>query len=176
MACKKCDYNDPKEKSFFGQNLCNICATFAPTKIIPFQEYIAEKVDWKTLETFRSHGHRKNIQQKKGMSKKASIGIPMSRPPLGYSLENGKLIPNEDSSRVHSLFKTYLNRNYSLNSIAKNFGLSINGLKKILSNRTYLGEIKFDGKIHKSDHKPIISNEIFYAVNRKLKDQLRPRK
>ena len=176
MVCKKCDYNCPKEKKLFGQSLCEICATFAPTKIIQFQEYIGEEIDWKILETFRRHGVRKNNKQKSGMVSKASMGIPMSRPALGYDIINGKLIPNEDASRVHSLFKTYLNRNYSLNSISKNFGLSINGLKKVLTNRTYLGEIKFDRKIHNADHKAIISNEIFYAVGRKLKDQLRPRK
>ena len=42
-------------------------------------------------------------------------------------------LPNEEASKVHSLFKTFLNRNYSLNSLAKNFSLSVNGLKKVLT-------------------------------------------
>jgi hypothetical protein len=60
--------------------------------------------------------------------------------------------------------------------LSKNFHLSVPGLKKILTNRTYLGEVKFDGKIYKGDHSSIINPEIFYAVARKLKTYLRPRK
>ena len=106
----------------------------------------------------------------------ATLGKLQTRPPLGYDVSNGNLIPNKDAARVHSLFKTFLARKYSLNSLAKNFSLSINGLKKVLSNRTYLGEIKFDNQIHKADHQPIISPEIFYAAQRKLQTYLKPRK
>ena len=175
MPCKKCNYQDPKETKIFGSPLCQVCKTFAPTNPADFQNYVAEKVDWKTLDTFRKYKQHPGQKQKQGMQKMASIGKLQTRPPLGYDVQNGNLIPNEDAVRVHSLFRTFLNRNYSLNSLAKNFTLSVNGLKKILTNRTYLGEIKFDGKIHKADHQPIINPEIFYAVQRKLKTYLKPR-
>jgi len=176
MTCKKCGYQDKKEKTIFGSTLCSICAKFAPEKIQDFQDYIAEKIDWKILDTFRSHNQSLDKKQKTGMQKMASIGRLQTRPPLGYEVQNGNLIPNEDAVRVHSLFKTFLARKYSLNSLSKNFSLSVNGLKKVLSNRTYLGEIKFDGKINKGNHQPIINPEIFYAVQRKLKTYLKPRK
>ncbi|MFH0712218.1 MAG: recombinase family protein [archaeon] len=176
MTCKKCGYIDKKEKTIFGSPLCGICAAFAPEKIYDFQNYISEKIDWEKLDTFRKYNQSKGQKQKQGMQKMASVGKLVTRAPLGYDVTNGNLIPNENAIRVHSLFKTFLARNYSLNSLAKNFSLSINGLKKVLTNRTYLGEIKFDGKIHKADHQPLISPEIFYAVQRKLKTYLRPRK
>lgn len=176
MVCKKCGYADKKEVTIFGSNLCKICASFAPDKVANFQNYVSEKIDWKYLETFRNSGHTPGRKQKQGMERMASLGRVVTRAPLGYDVVNGNLIPNEDAIRVHSLFKTFLARAYSLNSLAKNFSLSVNGLKKILTNRTYLGEIKFNGKIHKGDHKAIINSEIFYAVQRKLKTYLRPRK
>lgn len=176
MTCKKCGYSDQKEKVIFGTALCKICATFAPNKIHDFQDYITEKVDWKILDTFRKYKQHPGKKQKQGMEKMASVGQLVTRAPLGYDVTNGNLIPNEDAIRVHSLFKTFLNRNYSLNSMAKNFSLSVNGLKKVLTNRTYLGEIKFDGKIYKGNHQQLISPEIFYAVQRKLKTYLKPRK
>lgn len=176
MTCKKCGYAEKKEVKLFGSSLCRICATFAPDKIQDFQDYVSEKIDWKVLDTFRKHKQHPGVKQKRGMTKMAIIGRLQTRPPLGYDVINGNLSPNEDAVRVHSLFKTFLNRNYSLNSMSKNFSLSVNGLKKVLTNRTYLGEIKFDGKIHKGDHQSIISPEIFYAVQRKLKTYLRPRK
>jgi hypothetical protein len=177
MTCKKCGYTDQKEKTFFGSPLCKVCATFAPQKIHDFQNYIAEKIDWKKLDTFRKYKqHPGQKQKQQGMQKMATIGKLQTRPPLGYDVQNGNLTPNEEAIKVHSLFKTFLAKNYSLNSLAKNFSLSVNGLKKVLTNRTYLGEIKFDGKIHKADHQPIINPEIFYATQRKLKSYLRPRK
>lgn len=176
MSCKKCNYVDKKETKIFGSPLCRVCATFAPIKIHDFQNYISEKIDWKILDTFRRYGQVPGKKQKQGMQKMASLGRLQTRPPLGYDVINGNLTPNEDAIRIHSLFRTFLSRNYSLNSLAKNFSLSINGLKKILTNRTYLGEIKFNGKLHKGDHQPIINAEIFYATQRKLKNYLRPRK
>ena len=176
MVCKKCGYQEKKETIIFGSPLCSICAKFAPEKVHDFQDYVAEKIDWKTLDTFRKYGQKIGGKQKSGMEKMASVGKLVTRAPLGYDVINGNLTPNEDAVRVHSLFKTFLARNYSLNSLAKNFALSVNGLKKVLTNRTYLGEIKFDGKIHKGDHQAIINAEIFYATQRKLKDYLRPKK
>ena len=107
------------------------------------------------------------------MNKKAKSGFLVTRAPLGYDVVDGKLVPNQDSAKIYSLFKTFLNKDYSLNSLAKNYALSVNGLKKVLSNRTYLGEIKFSGQIHKANHKKLIEPEIFYAVQRKLKEKLR---
>jgi hypothetical protein len=176
MTCKKCGYADKKEVTILGETLCKICATFAPKKPEDFQDYISEQLDWKQIDTFRKHGTTPGSERKAGMQKMADIGRLQTRPPLGYDVRNGNLIPNEDAVRVHSLFKTFLARNYSLNSMAKNFSLSINGLKKVLTNRTYLGEIKFDGNIHKGEHQAIINPEIFYAVQRKLKTYLKPRK
>jgi hypothetical protein len=176
MACKKCRYSDKKEARVFNEPLCQICARFAPENKSDFQKYISEKLDWKILDTFRKFSQIPGAKQKSGMSKKASIGVPVTRAPLGYRIVSGKLIPDKNAARVHSLFKTFLVRKYSLNSLAKNFSLSVNGLKKILTNRTYLGEIKFDKKIYRGFHQPIISPEIFYAVQRKLKGYLKPRK
>jgi len=111
------------------------------------------------------------------MFKRAKKGIHVTRPPLGYSSQGNDLVLNENASKVHLLFRTFLNKKYSLNFLAKDFGVSTNGLKKILTNRTYLGEVKFDGRIFKANHKPLISPEIFYAVQRKLKEEyLKPKK
>ena len=176
MVCKKCGYADSKETIFFGSPLCKICSAFAPNNIHDFQKYVDDKIDWKILDSFRNFGTLPGSRQKSGMIKKASQGIPVSRAPFGYEIIDGNLYPTEDAAKIHSLFRTFLNRNYSLQSLAKNFSLSVNGLKKVLSNRTYLGEIKFNSMIHKGHHQPLVSPEIFYAVQRKLKEQLRPRK
>jgi hypothetical protein len=168
MTCDKCGYQDKKEGEKFHSKLCKICLMFAPENENDFQNYLLEKVDWKLLETFRKYGQSTGTRQKNGMNEKAKQGKIVTRVALGYSLSNEKLIPNELASKVHSIFRTFLNQNYSLNNMAKHYGLSVNGLKKILKNRTYLGEVKFAGNLYKSDHQAIINPEIFYAVQRKL--------
>lgn len=168
MVCEKCSYLDEKETKIFGRTLCRICAFFAPEKEEDFNKYIEEKIDWRNLETFRKYGQKIGKKQKEGMEKKAKEGKIMSRIPFGYSLVNGQLIENENASKVHSIFKEFLETDISLNKLSKKYGFSINGLKKILKNRVYLGEIKFNGQYFKSSHKPLISPEIFYAVQRKL--------
>jgi hypothetical protein len=176
MVCKKCGYQDEKEVKLFGSSLCRVCASHAPEEVHHFQDYVLEKLDWKRIDTFRKYGQFPGKKQKLGMAEKAFKGKPVTRAPKGYDIIEGDLQPNKDSGKIYSLFRTFLARNYSLNSLAKNFSLSVNGLKKILTNRTYLGEIKFDNRIYKGNHKLIIPPEIFYAVQRKLKEYLKPRK
>ena len=175
MTCEKCGYSDKKETEKLHKKLCQICFYFSPDEKEKFNQYINEKIDWKILDTFRKYNQTSGQKQKSGMEEKAKQGKLVTRAPLGYDVVEGKLVLNQQSSKVHSLFKTFLEKDYSLNSLAKSYGLSVNGLKKILTNRTYLGEIKFAGNLNKGNHEPLISAEIFYAVQRKLKEFLRPR-
>lgn len=172
MACEKCGYKDSLEKSRGEKKLCRLCFHFAPEKEEDFVQYTEEKIDWKLLDTYRKYGQTAGEQQKKGMDLQAQKGKLVTRAPLGYSVQDGQLVPNEDAVKVRSLFSTFLEKDYSLNSLSKHFGLSINGMKKVLTNRTYLGEIKFAGKLNKGNHQSIINPETFYAVQRKLKEKL----
>jgi hypothetical protein len=168
MVCEKCSYSDTNEKIVNSISLCPICAHFAPENKDDFSSYVLEKIDWKHLDSFRKYNQKIGNKLKEGMSAQAKKGKLMARPPLGYSVSEGKLIQNQDASKVHSLFKTFLEQDISLNKLAKESSLSVNGLKKILTNRTYLGEIKFAGSLAKGTHEVIISPEIFYAVQRKI--------
>ena len=173
MPCEKCGYKDKKERIIDDKTLCQICAKLAPKDNQQFLKYVDEKLDWKQLETFRKFNQSFGESQKQGMEEKAKQGNIQTRPPLGYSVVDGKLKQNKKSAKVYSLFNTFLKKDYSLNSMAKYYGLSVNGLKKILQNRTYLGEIKFANQLHKASHKPLIPEELFYAVQRKLGEVLR---
>ena len=108
-------------------------------------------------------------KQKKGMQEKAKSGNLVSRPPFGYDLQSGKLVPSENWREVEDIFNEFLNSNISLRKLSEKHKLSVNGLKKILRNFTYIGKIKFDGQIHDGNHQPIISTTIFNHVQNKLK-------
>ena len=106
--------------------------------------------------------------QKKGMENKASKGKIMSRPAFGYKIENNKLVPAQNSEEVREIFEKFLNEKISLSQLAKKHNLSVNGLKKILTNFTYIGKIKFNNQIHEGNHEPIISSTLFNHVQNKM--------
>lgn len=109
-----------------------------------------------------------NKTRKKAMFNQASKGNLMSRAAFGYKIENGKLIPDTYSREVEEIFQEFLDNNFSLRYLAKKHNLSVNGLKKILKNFTYLGKIKFDNQIHEGTHQPLVSSTLFNHVQDKL--------
>ena len=106
--------------------------------------------------------------QKQGMINKASKGNLMSRPAFGYKIEKNKLIPAQNSEEVREIFEEFLNENINLSQLSKKHNFSVNGLKKVLTNFTYIGKIKFNNQIHEGNHEPIISSTLFNHVQNKL--------
>ena len=102
------------------------------------------------------------------MDKQARDGNPITRAPWGYKIEDKKLVPTKHSYQVQEVFQDFLNQNISLTKLAKKYGFSVNGLKKILSNHTYLGKIKFDKQTHQGSHQPLISSTLFNHVQNKM--------
>ncbi len=102
------------------------------------------------------------------MLKKAQSGNVMSRAAFGYNIRDGKLIPAENKEVVENIFLDFQNNKISLNKLAKKYGFSINGIKKILTNFTYIGKIKFNGELHQGKHQPLISSMLFNHVQDKL--------
>jgi len=162
--CEKCGYESENNKRIDkGIFLCSVCSKFIPESSL--KQYLGEKVDYNLLETFRK-ATNKNI---KGMESKAREGKIMSRAPYGYKIENKHLISDsENSLKVEEIFRTFLETNQSLNFLSREFGFSVNGLKKILRNFTYIGKIKFQGQVIQGKHDSIISSELFNKVQNKL--------
>jgi len=179
FKCQKCGYYSPVEGNLdVTQNtvLCSICSIFAPEDE-KIGGYIQEKVDWNVLEPFRKYYSGKlNSSQKKGMMDKYKQGNLMARPAFGYKVAAGKLeIEYENAERVKDIFSEFL-KGVSLNQISKKYGFSVNGIKKILKNFTYIGKIKFNSQIIQGSHQQIISPEIFNNVQRRFEELERKRK
>ena len=92
----------------------------------------------------------------------------MSRAALGYRIENKKLVPAQNFKEIEEIFEEFLNENISLRQLAGKHNLSVNGLKKILKNFTYLGKIKFNNQVYNGEHQPLISSTLFNHVQDKL--------
>jgi len=148
--------------------LCYICHFFAPDEEKDFENYLDEKVDGTILDTFRKSKKSTAKRTKKGMNQKARDGNPITRAPWGYKIENKKLVQTEHSYQVQEVFQDFLNQEISLTKLAKKYGFSVNGLKKILTNQSYLGKVKFDKQTHQGSHQALISSTLFNHVQNKL--------
>jgi site-specific DNA recombinase len=105
------------------------------------------------------------------LGNKAKGGFPVTRAPFGYRIDGKVLVPKEDSYLVQEIFQEFLNTDISLTQLAKKHNLSVNGLKKVLRNQTYLGNVKFDGQTYKASHHPLISSTLFNHVQKKLAER-----
>lgn len=153
--------------------LCSICHHYAPDSTEDFKDYIEEKIDGAILDTFRKSHKSISRRTKRGMTSKFQEGNIITRAPLGYKIVNKELILGEHSYVVQEIYNEFLHNDISLTQLAKKYALSVNGLKKVLSNYTYLGKVKFDGQIIQGKHQPLISSTLFNQVQEKLKKILR---
>ena len=173
-ACVKCGYIGDNTKKF-GLVFCSVCYKFCPNNPEEVDKYIEEKIDGNHLKSFRRYSKTRGQEQKKGMISKASKGKVMSRAPFGYEIKNKQLIPAQNSDEVQEIFEEFLQKGMTLNKLVKKHKLSVNGLKKILSNFAYIGKIKFNNEIYSGNHQPIIDAILFNKVQDKL-DKIRKKK
>jgi hypothetical protein len=177
FKCKKCGFYSPNKEGLginkvFPEVLCSVCNAFAPFEQDKFNQYVNEKIDWQSIQTFRKSGANKasHSQNKAGMVARFNQGNIMARPPFGYDVKKGQLVLNpQNSQSVRDIFSMFL-KGQSLNQIAKTYGLSVNGIKKILKNFSYLGKIKFDGQIIAGNQKPIITPEVFNQAQKRFEE------
>lgn len=127
-------------------------------------------------------------ETKKGMIEKAEQGIFPSFAPLGYlNVEhNGKKIIQPDpklAPMITKLYEWYSSGNYSLLTLTKKAheeGLTYrksNGkvnksvVHKILKNPVYYGEFDWAGKRYQGNHEPLITRDLFDAVQEVMADK-----
>ena len=165
--CEKCGFESEDNRLVDEEKyLCSICNQFSPSQE-KLQDYFQEKIDWKHLESFRKFQKRTTS----GMELKAKQGLVVSRAAFGYKLDNKNLIPDEEKKLIiQDIFLTFLNSNTSLNQLAKKYDFSLNGLKKVLRNFTYIGKVKFAGQILQGNHQPLVSSKVFNKVQNKLEN------
>ena len=108
-----------------------------------------------------------------GMTRKFKEGGAVSKPPLGYVMDKKELqVHTNKALLVREMFQQFLTQALSLNKLAKKYGVTVNGLKKILTNRAYIGDVKFAGEVGKGIHQALIDETLFLAVQEKLKLRL----
>ncbi len=126
---------------------------------------------------------------KRGMKHKVRIGVWPVQAPLGYlNDKNSKTIVVDPirSKIIKKCFEMFATGNHSFTYISEYlFKLGINTrkdnkispdtIKRMLSNRFYLGVLNYKYELHKGIHKPIIPKSLFDSVQKQIERFERPR-
>lgn len=125
---------------------------------------------------------------KKSNLAKLKKGEWPTKPPIGYKSvkrENGRVkhVPDvKTSPLVRQCFEHFSTGNYSLRTLSElmaDRGLktrygkiySPEAMKNLLTKRFYIGRLEWKGEEYKGVHKPIIKKELFYRVQKILKNR-----
>ena len=176
-------------KSMLKRNGIEVVSVSEPLPDGPFGSLVERIIEWS------DEYYLTNLSQevKRGMLEKASRGQPVSSPPIGYDMVNGKYVPNSDAKLVKGVFDDYLN-GLGMRTLAVKYGDI--GLKTkrgnppdnrfieyMLRNPVYLGKIRWsvNGRaaskrkyndpniiIVEGTHEPIISKDVFDRVQAKI--------
>ena len=104
-----------------------------------------------------------------GMERKAKEGGFITRAPLGYKMFHKQLIIDPTAvDRVREIYRKFTDSDISLTQLAQLNGMTTSGIIKLLSNKTYLGKIKFGEHESEGTHLAIIEQAIFNKVQEKL--------
>ena len=98
--------------------------------------------------------------------RKIKFGEALFRAPLGYVYQNKKLVPDpENSEKIKEIFEMWA-QDINHKTICEKFNLSPSSFYQIIKNPTYLGKIKYKGKLFPGKHKSLISEELFKRANK----------
>lgn len=122
---------------------------------------------------------RETIKERTSIGKKERVKNGLwpggGKIPFGYDYDKTKgiLVPNDDAQTVRQVYSLYL-QGYSTLKIAKLTGLKYERLAiQILKRKTNIGYIVYNGTEYKGCHEPLVSEEVFYAVQEELKRRAR---
>ncbi len=137
---------------------------------------------------YYSDNLKQNVER--GMRQKVRRGEWLTKAPYGYAnnLRTRNIDPDPVKSRVIvSAFKEYATGRHGIVSLAHFLAehgvttkagtlLAKASVVRMLSNRAYLGLIKHHDEWHQGSFEPILSAQLFEAVQKVLKTKQRPRK
>lgn len=181
-------------KSLLKKNDIEVISISEPLPEGPFGELIERILEW------QDEFYLTNLSQevKRGMTERASRGLPVCPAPIGYDTVDGMYVPNDDAEFVRGIFDDYLS-GMGLRALAVKYGnlglrttrgnlIDNRAIEYMLRNPVYVGKIRWsvegraastrhynnpnimvvDGK-----HQPIVSTEVFEQAQKKLDEQKR---
>ncbi len=144
-----------------------------------------------TLAFSQSKYYIDNLSEnvKRGMKHKVRIGVWPVQAPLGYlndKLTKTIVVDPVRHKIIKKCFEMFATGKHSFTSISdflfsvdiksrSNKKIKVDTIKRMLSNRFYLGVMNYKGELHKGIHRPIISKQLFDLTQKQIVRFERPR-
>lgn len=181
-------------KSLLRKNGVDVISVSETLDDNPFSGLIERIIEW--MDEY--YLIRLSDEVRRGMTERATRGLPNNAPPYGYTMKKGENyeIVEEEAEVVRKIFSLYLQgwpmkkiANYTRDLGVKNhYGNSIDnrGVEYILNNPVYAGWLRWnphgrsssarkynspDDILRKGTHIPIIDEETFEETKKRLADQ-----
>jgi len=102
--------------------------------------------------------------------KKVKGGYFLGVVPCGYKKENGKLIQTEEAPKIKQIYEEFDNhlQDITLGELARKFEMTRTHITYILKNPVYKGYMRYRGISIKGDHEPIVNEELWDRVQKKV--------
>lgn len=180
-------------KSLLRKNGVEVISVSEPLSDNPFGGLIERIIEW--MDEY--YLIRLGDEVRRGMTERATRGLPNVAPPLGYRMVNGTYeIDEEEAEAVRTIFQLFVNGT-GIRGIASYLGalgvkskpgnpLDSRGVEYILHNPCYMGYLRWnphgksaskrcfnnpDDILTKADHTPIISEELFQQAQLLLEER-----
>ena len=173
-------------KSLLKRNGIDVISVSEPIQDNPFGGLIERIIEW--MDEY--YLIRLSDEVRRGMTERAVRGLPNVAPPFGYDMKDGSYVVNEEQAAVvRMIFEMFLqDQNVkklacTINSLGyrNKYGNTFDnrGIEYMLNNPVYIGYVRWnpngrsssvrnydnpDDILKKSNHTPIISEEIFEKV------------
>jgi site-specific DNA recombinase len=95
--------------------------------------------------------------------------------PRGYRRDPAtrRLVPDRQAESVRALFRQYLG-GASIRALAGDVRMTPSGVRALLGNRVYLGELRVGEHLNPAAHQPLLDGQTFEAVQHRLETSPRP--
>lgn len=184
-------------KSLLRKNGVDVISISEPIADNPFGGLIERIIEW--MDEY--YLIRLSDEVRRGMTERATRGLPNTAPPYGYQMKDGKyIIIEEEAAVVRLIFEMFLAEQnikkiathlYRL-GVKNHHGNTIDnrGIEYILYNPCYIGYIRWNPNgrsasarnfnnpediVKKSNHEPIVSEEIFTQAQTLLEERKKTR-
>lgn len=126
----------------------------------------AGRMFYNILGTFAQYFRESLVENVKlGNERAIKEGRHINRAKFGYSMVEGRLVPNSDAETVRRIFRLR-SEGLSYREVEERTGVRYSTVSTILHSQVYLGQIPHNGEWFPGIHEPIITPEEFHAAHR----------
>lgn len=126
------------------------------------------------IATHEREQHAERFEERRRLATQAGIW-QRRQTPRGYRRDEAtrRLVPDRRAGQVRAAFRDFLSGT-SITELTRRLDMTHSGVRQMLGNRVYLGELRVGQHVNRSAHEPLIDLATFEATHAALSSNARP--